>query len=43
MVDDFIYLYETELETSCNCSKWGGEGAEGERRWGQCDYCARQV
>jgi hypothetical protein len=30
-----IYLYETEQETSCNCSKSGEEGVEGEKWWGQ--------
>jgi hypothetical protein len=27
----FIYVYETELETSCSCFKWGGKGFEAER------------
>jgi hypothetical protein len=26
---DFIYLYERELKTSCNCFGWGGEGLRG--------------
>jgi hypothetical protein len=26
---DFIFLYETELETSCNCFKWVGRGLRG--------------
>jgi hypothetical protein len=29
---DFIYLYEIDKETSCNCFKWGKEGVEGERQ-----------
>jgi hypothetical protein len=31
---DFIYLYEIEKETSCNCFKWGMEGIEGGHSWG---------
>jgi hypothetical protein len=31
------YTYmKRNKETSCNCFKWGREGFEGERRWGQC-------
>jgi hypothetical protein len=29
----FIYMYELDNETSCNCFKWGRKGVGSGRRW----------
>jgi hypothetical protein len=35
---DFIYVYELEQETSCNCFKWGGRRLRGRDDGGDVQY-----